>query len=58
MNLLPLSLVRTYRGAPVPQVPTNLDRIRAWQAARPAQLGNSLPWKWEAKRCATTASRT
>jgi len=39
-----LSLTSTRRG--VPRVPTNEERLRAYRALGPIQLGNALPWKW------------
>lgn len=43
-----LSLHRLKAGQnDTPQVPSNEDRLRAWNAMRPvAVIPNNLPWKW------------
>lgn len=39
-----LSLVRATHG--VPRVPDNRERLQAYRALAPIELGNGLPWKW------------
>lgn len=49
--LTTLSMQRV--GYRTPHVPSNDDRLRAYRAAAPVQMGNALPWKWtEAQRYA------
>ncbi len=56
MNLTPLSLSRAPRIGPMPHVPTNEERLRAWQMARPLQTGN-VSWAWcERERYARQAA--
>lgn len=55
MNLLPLSLTRAPRHGHMPHVPSNEERLRAWQLARPIATGN-VSWPWcEAARYARDA---
>ena len=44
-GLLPMSLRRApRRGLSMPHVPTNEERVAAYQAYRRPVLGNSYPW--------------
>ena len=56
MILTSLSLQRV--GHHTPHVPTNEERIRAYRAAAPVQMGNALPWRWtEGQRYAAEQMR-
>lgn len=42
----PLFAFRLQPHHAVPPTPTNADRIRAYRALAPVELGNDRKWKW------------
>ncbi len=45
--LVGLSFRPCAHGRQQPRVPSNEERMRAWQQAAPARpLGNAYPWAW------------
>ena len=50
MTLSPIFARRLTQAHAPPRTPTNADRIRAYRALAPIELGNSRPWRWHEGR--------